>query len=135
MIQQPTLFNTGSPAPSSSRRRRRSPNSRPKVSASRSRERGQRVTDSEHPNDAAARAFHEKHPEVYRLFAEMARRVIATGHSRYSPRTIWEALRWERSVGASAPGPKLNNNHVPWFARRFMREEPSCPEGFFEVRR
>lgn len=72
-------------------------------------------------------AFHRAHPEVYDGLARLARRVVDAGGARHlSVRMLWETLRYETALGAGAGEEpyRLNNNHVPHYARLLMEREP-----------
>ena len=87
-------------------------------------------------------AFHNKHPEVWKLFVEFTHDVIRAGFKNYSANAIFERIRWEvdvvsmRSVvteGANRKPFKLNNNYRAYYARRFHRMYPQH-DGFFRTR-
>ncbi len=85
--------------------------------------------------DAQAKKFSEKHPKVKGLFALFTREIIARGFRHYSASAIFERIRWETDQ-ADVSGKsmfKLNNNYSPWFARKFMKENPQF-DGFFRTR-
>lgn len=78
------------------------------------------------------RAFHEAHPELYRLFRQYADRARQQA-KRYSAVTIFELLRWHVDIGSdSSSSVKLNNNFTAWYARMYMADR-NC-WGFFRTR-
>lgn len=81
-------------------------------------------------------AFHEAHPEVWELFERFALERIAAGFKHYSARGIFHRIRWEVARPDYDPDTefKLNNNHSPFYARRFHRLHPEW-NGFFRTRR
>ena len=79
-------------------------------------------------------AFHRAHPEVWMLFVRFTWECINRGFKHYSAQGIYERIRWE-SAGGDGSGYhfKLNNNHRPFYSRRFMDVFPEH-EGFFRTR-
>lgn len=137
-MTQPTLFDhpERDEEPEPKRERAKANARNPKIGAHRRRARVEPDSPAVKPGpyDAAAQEFHSAHPEVYRLFAGMARRAIGRGLAKFSARTIWEVIRWESTAGEHAGEFKLNDHFCPWFARKYL-QEPECPPGFFELRR
>lgn len=84
-------------------------------------------------NLKAARAFSTAHPEVYDLFCKFADEAIASGVKHFSAYAIWERLRWETQIVRRVKHYKLNNNHRPYYARKWLAEHPTYPH-FFELR-
>ena len=85
--------------------------------------------------DRCAEAFSAKHPKVNKLFVAFTKEVIDRGFKHYSVKAVFERIRWETDQ-ADAAGKsmfKLNNNYSPWFARKFMKENPQF-DGFFRTR-
>lgn len=86
------------------------------------------------PIDAAFRAFHHQHPEVYRELAALARQWKAAGHNKVGMAALFEVLRWQRGLATrDVDGFKLNNNFRSRYARLLMANEPDL-NGFFETR-
>lgn len=81
-----------------------------------------------------AHLFHLENPQVYRRLVEMALRVRAKGHRHYSIMTLWGALRYEATISTTGDQYKLNNNWMPYYARRIMAEVPAL-QGFFRTRK
>ncbi len=85
-------------------------------------------------NARAFIAYHRANPEVYAELRDLARKARAAGHRTYSIATLFEVVRWERSLrAASSDGFKLNNNHRAYYARLIMRHERPL-RAFFRVR-
>lgn len=85
----------------------------------------------------AVRAFHKAHPEVWTLFERFALDRAARGFAHYSADAVMHRVRWETSGGDKTRGEdgfKINDHHVAFYARRFMRLHPELP-GFFRTRR
>lgn len=72
--------------------------------------------------------FDFDNPNVYNTFKRYSFRAMNRGHQTISPRTIIEAIRWEN------PDFEVSNNHVVFYARKFMKEYPQH-EGFFPTRK
>jgi len=79
-------------------------------------------------------AFHSQCPEVYALFKRFSFQIIKRGHIHYSAYAIGHVIRWHTAI-SKGPGEefKLNNNYVPFYARKFMRDHPKHAE-FFHTR-
>ena len=77
--------------------------------------------------------YDKQHPAVWRAFEQHALQLIADGHSRYSASTIVEHLRWSLPVDRKKGAFKINNNHVRFFAQRFLDRHPQHAD-FFERR-
>ncbi len=84
-------------------------------------------------HEERAWAFRHAEPAVFGEFARRARRAAEAGLEHYSHRAIWEAMRYHYDFEHVDPGPKLNNNHLPFFARWAM-DERHVPPGFFHTR-
>ena len=78
--------------------------------------------------------FDKLNPQVWRMFARQALQAIKCGFKHYSARTIIEYMRHNTNIETTDPEFKLNNNFVPYYARKFHREYPQY-DGFFEIRR
>lgn len=75
-------------------------------------------------HQAAFETFHAAHPEVWRLFERFALEALRSdGSRRIGARMVWERIRWESRVAVDLPGdkPKLNDHHVPYYARLFLQ--------------
>lgn len=82
--------------------------------------------------------FDKKRPIVWRLFKKFTFDRILKGFDQYSADAVMHRVRWETAQGREGPYSgegnfKINNNHVCFYARRFMREYPDH-DGFFRVR-
>lgn len=78
--------------------------------------------------------FHTENPYVYDLFKRFAFEAIKAGRTRLAARLIGERIRWECSVVVSSADEfKLNNNHLPYYARLFAEDHPEY-SSFFEFR-
>ena len=79
-------------------------------------------------------AFHEKNPDVWKLFVHFTKQMIDKGYEHYSVNAIFERIRWEKDVGGDGVNSfKLNNNYTAFYSRRFMRMYPRY-DGFFRTR-
>lgn len=79
-------------------------------------------------------AYHQKRPEVYRLFQELADTLRSRGRSRYSADAILHRIRWHYHVERSDGDFKINDHFSSRYARLLMRNRPEY-NGFFETRR
>jgi hypothetical protein len=84
-----------------------------------------------------AQEFHDDHPEVWDLFVRFTFDRIERGWRRYSADAIMHRVRWETCGGrpeANGRAPfKINDHHVTFYARRFMKMYPQH-DGFFQLR-
>jgi hypothetical protein len=79
-------------------------------------------------------AFDQEHPEIHRMFVQIALDLLRSGHRRYSADGICHVIRWHRATsGADAAGFKINNVFTRCYARKAMLEHPELI-GFFETR-
>jgi len=79
--------------------------------------------------------FHEAHPEVYQMFVQFSISMINRGYASYSTNSIIERIRWEKDVGGDGVNQfKINNNHAPFYSRKFMEQYPQY-DGFFRTRK
>ena len=80
-------------------------------------------------------AYHNAHPEVYRMFEQFVFELLRRGKTHYSADAIMHRVRWETSVsGRDEDDFKINNNHVSYYARLFIENHPELKD-FFETRR
>ena len=85
-------------------------------------------------HEERASAFRHAHPEVYAEFVRRARVVADSGRTHYSPRAIWEAMRYHFDFERADDEPvRLNNNYVAFFSRWSM-DDGHVPAGFFQTR-
>ncbi len=78
--------------------------------------------------------FDRKNPWIGRELKRRAMELKGAGFKKYSMRTLWESLRWERDRQTIAGKPyELNDHWPPFYARKIMQETPSLRE-FFEIR-
>jgi len=84
--------------------------------------------------EAKFREFHEVHPEVYGWFEAFAFELIRNGWKSHSAYTIMGRVRYEAAIhGLETTEYKINNNHIPYYARKFLRDHPQH-KGFFVTR-
>ena len=76
--------------------------------------------------------FNEAHPEVLRELRTLAVQMKRRGFESYSIMTLYGAARYRLSL-ESGEDFKLNNNYMPFYARRLMETTPEL-RGFFETR-
>lgn len=73
----------------------------------------------------AYRGWKARHPEVFRLYVDLARMALKTG-KRFSISLLTEQIRWRElhELPAEAEGHKLNNNFRAYVARDLIAEIP-----------
>ena len=92
------------------------------------------VIKTEEDRFRAFAVFHKANPDVYVLFKRFTFEVIKAD-SKVGARLIGERIRWENIVHTRRTDIyKLNNNHLPYYARLFMEDFPGHA-GFFETRK
>lgn len=79
--------------------------------------------------------FHKENPKVWDLFEKFTLDRISKGFNHYSVNSIFEQIRWETDQADKSGRSKfkINNNHRPFYARRFMRKYEGH-DGFFRTR-
>lgn len=80
-------------------------------------------------------AYHAQNLGVYAEFLQRALAVRRTGRRHYSAWTIIQAIRWDFDMRTTGDVFKINNDHIAFYARMAMVDQPSLLEGFFELRR
>ena len=78
--------------------------------------------------------FHAHNPHVYGLFNKFAMDLVDRGYTRLSANRIVERIRWETMIDTVDPRFKINNNHRPYYARMWMKKNPTMGISF-ETRR
>lgn len=78
--------------------------------------------------------FDRANPEVWKLFVRFAFELIEAGHKVLSVSLITERIRWETMVRTTTADFKINNNHRPFYARKFMKLYPTHND-IFRTRR
>ena len=78
--------------------------------------------------------FHRRNPHVYDMFKRFAYEAIRAGRKTLSVSLLIERIRWEVMLTtASYDGFKINNNHKPYYARKFMQDHRQYKD-IFKVR-
>jgi len=79
--------------------------------------------------------FHNENPQVWELFCRFTRQIADRGFTSYSADAVIQRIRWETDQARvdCEKNFKINNNHIPFYARAFMN---ACPQysGFFRTR-
>jgi hypothetical protein len=84
---------------------------------------------------AAFEKFDGGNPHVWDYFVRFAFEAIERGHKRLSTKLIIERIRWEvYMTTASDDDFKINNNHAPYYARKWRIKFPVYA-AFFTIRR
>lgn len=67
--------------------------------------------------------FDRENPAVWGLFCDFANKAANAGHTTLSSSLIFERIRWETTVVTRCDaGFKLSNNHKPYYARKWNRQ-------------
>jgi hypothetical protein len=69
-------------------------------------------------------AFHEANPIIYMMLVDRCRQWAATGRTSFGLRQPWERLRWDLAIHTTGEPYKLNDHHVPYYARMIVACEP-----------
>lgn len=77
--------------------------------------------------------FHQQNPRVWKLFEKFTLNRIDKGFKNYSAYAIMQRVRWETDILTVGDSFKINNNHIPYYARMFHTNH-SERDGFFKVR-
>ena len=77
--------------------------------------------------------FHSSNPDVYKIFADLARKMKNSGKKKYSAETLVNVIRWEKDLVTYGDRFKINNNYRSIYARMFVYFNPKF-KGFFEMR-
>jgi hypothetical protein len=75
-------------------------------------------------------SYHAENPRVYEYVDQFAREAIRAGYQNFAIATIWERIRWEIHIRTRDEHFKLPNNHRAYYARMWMRNNPSYPDFF-----
>ena len=78
--------------------------------------------------------FHQGNPHIYTEFKALAYKMMATGRTRYSGRTIIEVMRWHYDLKTKGDVFEVNDDFVPIYVRVLIHNHPEF-FGFFELRR
>lgn len=92
--------------------------------------------------EIAWREFHATNPQVFRMFERFALEAVRASAARapgsairIGARMVWERMRWETTITPIENGVpwRLNDHHVPFFARLFLERHPELGP-IFEIR-
>lgn len=90
----------------------------------------------EHPKsklEAKFWEFHLANPKVYELFDRFTWESIRRGRETFSATIVFERIRWYTMVETVSDDDfKISNNHRPYYARLWMRNNPKY-DGFFRT--
>ena len=79
--------------------------------------------------------FDAQHPEVYRLFKELAEQLVAAGHRHDSADQIIQVIRWHSLVNPGHDGGfKVSDHFSAMYSRKLVSEDKRF-SSFFEFRR
>lgn len=77
--------------------------------------------------------FHAENPDIYAALRELALAGRRRGLQRLGMKSLFEVVRWNRSLETSGEPWKLNNSYTSRYARLLMENEPTLA-GIFELR-
>lgn len=77
--------------------------------------------------------FFSENPMVWKMFRHHTTELIEAGHKTMSHRMIWETIRFNSMLETNGEPFKLNNNHLPFYAKLFMKRYPEYGQ-VFELR-
>lgn len=77
--------------------------------------------------------FHAENPHVFDELLKLSRDLRSRGFRHYSIKTLFEVVRWHRSLETTGDIFKLNNNYHAYYARLLMRVDEKL-DGFFRTR-
>lgn len=80
--------------------------------------------------ELAFRKFDAENPEVYNLFCQFTRQVIARGFQHYSSDAILHRVRWHTDIETRGDTYKINNNYSSRYARKFANDYPNNADLF-----
>lgn len=80
------------------------------------------------------RQWDVENPEVYEAFRARTLELIQAGRKRYSGFAIIGVIRFHADIQTNGTPYKINNNMIPYYARKFAREFPEHRD-FFETRK
>jgi len=78
--------------------------------------------------------YHAENPHVYETFKKLAFKMLGTGRKKYSARTIFEVMRWDRDVKTTGDVFKIGNDFIPIYVRLLIYHYPIEFSEFFELR-
>ena len=82
----------------------------------------------------AFRKFHLVNPHVFDKFEEFAREARKAGRTRFSAHMIGNRMRWYTQIETTGDEYKVNNNHLPYYAKLLMLLYPDEFGEFFQRR-
>ncbi len=85
---------------------------------------------------ARFKEYDQHNPIVWKLFVKFTFQLIEKGFKNHSAVAVTQRIRWETSVveGDQIKEWKINNDHIPFYARKFMLFYPDH-NGFFRTRK
>lgn len=80
--------------------------------------------------------YMRQNPAIWQQFCKFTWELVNAGCTRFGVALIFERIRYETKLRGVGEGEefKINNNYRPYFARRFMKENPEAGE-VFELRK
>lgn len=84
--------------------------------------------------EAAFWKYHDENPDIYDGFDRFARDVVRSNRDTFGAQAIFERLRWFMAIERDEDSFKVNNNYSGYYARLWMRNNPT-QRGLFRRRR
>ena len=72
-------------------------------------------------------------PHIWEEFVEQSDKAWDDGYRRVGAHFIMHIIRWKTPIRANTGEYKVNNNHFPYYARKYLDIYPE-KEGLFELR-
>jgi len=85
-------------------------------------------------NELKFEQFDRANPKVWEYFCRFALQAANRKRKKIGARLIFERIRWEIFIVTNDEEFKINNNHAPYYARKFQAEFPEHAE-LFEIRK
>ena len=74
--------------------------------------------------------WHEKNPEVWKMFERFAFEAIMNGHEKISHWLIINRIRWETSIVTKGGDFKISNDYIAFYARLWKETYPQYDKLF-----
>lgn len=79
------------------------------------------------------REYDERNPQIWNEFQNQTQKIVEEGYERIGADLIVRLIRWKSPIRAQGERVKIDHNFFPYYARKFMLENPEH-KNLFEVR-